>query len=69
MVKGYSQVDEKTMEYHNNMSATREKFQQWAQTPEGKKRIKEWLQKQGYTLDDNWNLVETYDGSEKEEEL
>ncbi len=35
----------KTTEYHNSMGATRENFQQWAQTPEGQQRIKEYMEK------------------------
>ena len=48
----------KTMEYHDNMGATRERFQQWAQTPEGQQRIKEYMEKEGYMLDENGKWVE-----------
>lgn len=47
----------KTTEYNNNMAAIRERFHRWAQTPEGKQRLKEYMQKEGYTLDDNGNIV------------
>ena len=51
----------KTTEYHNSMGATRENFQQWAQTPEGQQRIKEYMEKEGYTLDENGKWVKKSD--------
>ena len=55
----------KTTEYHNSMGATRENFQQWAQTPEGQQRLKEYLEKEGYTLDENGKWVKKEDEAEK----
>ena len=55
----------KTTEYHNSMGATRENFQQWAQTPEGQQRIKEYMEKEGYTLDENGKWVKKEDEAEK----
>ena len=55
----------KTTEYHNSMGATRENFQQWAQTPEGQQRIKEYMEKEGYTLDETGNWVKKEDEAEK----
>jgi len=55
----------KTTEYHNSMGATRENFQQWAQTPEGQQRIKECKEKEGYTLDENGKWVKKADEAEK----
>lgn len=55
----------KTTEYHNSMGATRENFQQWAQTPEGQQRIKEYMEKEGYTLDENGKWVKKVDEAEK----
>ena len=43
----------RTMDYHDDLRATRERFDMWAHTPEGKARIKEYLLKHGYTLDGN----------------
>lgn len=57
----------KTTEYHNNMGAIRENFQQWAQTPEGQQRIKEYMEKEGYTLDETGNWVKKEDEAEKAE--
>lgn len=57
----------KTTEYHNSMGATRENFQQWAQTPEGQQRIKEYMEKEGYTLDENGKWVKKEDEAEKAE--
>ena len=37
----------KAAEYHHDMNAARERFQRWAQTPEGQDRIKAYLEKQG----------------------
>jgi hypothetical protein len=51
----------KTTEYHNSMGATRENFQQWAQTPEGQQRLKEYMEKEGYTLDEDGNWVKKND--------
>jgi len=45
----------KTTEYHKSMSDARERIKQWSKTPQGQQRIKEYLQKQGYTLDENGN--------------
>jgi hypothetical protein len=55
----------KTTEYHNSMGATRENFQQWAQTPEGQQRLKEYLEKEGYALDENGKWVKKEDEAEK----
>lgn len=45
----------KTTEYHKNMRDARERLEQWSKTPQGQQRIKEYLLKQGYTLDENGN--------------
>lgn len=57
----------KTTEYHNNMAAIRERFHRWAQTPEGQQRLKEYLEKEGYTLDETGNWVKKEDEAEKAE--
>ena len=46
-------------------SVTRENFQQWAQTPEGQQRLKEYMEKEGYTLDENGKWVKKEDEAEK----
>ena len=43
----------KAAEYHHDMNAARERFQRWAQTPEGQDHIKVYLEKQGHALDEN----------------
>ena len=57
----------KTTEYHNNMAAIRERFHRWVQTPEGQQRLKEYLEKEGYTLDETGNWVKKEDEAEKAE--
>ena len=57
----------KTMKYHKDFKAAQDRIQRWAQTPEGKARIKEYLLKHGYTLDENGNLVKINDDLKKTE--
>ena len=57
----------KTTDYQDGLRATRERFDRWAATPEGTARIKEYLLKHGYTLDENGNLVKIDDDSKMTE--
>ena len=52
-------------EYHRNMSATSMWIHEWSQTPEGQERLKRYLQKRGYILDDNGKWVKKSDNTEK----
>lgn len=40
-------------------------IQEWSQTPEGQERLKRYLQKRGYILDDNGKWVKKSDDTEK----
>ena len=51
----------KTIEYHNNMIDARERHMQWLKTPQGQQRLKEYLQKHGYTLDEKGELDQEQD--------
>ncbi len=65
-MKNPAKYMKKAQGYRERMSATSRWIQEWSQTPEGQERLKKYLLKHGYSLDENGKWVKNGDGAESQ---